>query len=185
MKIAYTGTLAELLPKQKAKLETKLQKCMKRLERRGEKDVHVILSRQRHLHKVEITAHAYDHSLAGAGSDADLAIAMSDAIDKLEKQVVKMQDKFHDGHRMKDKPVVSAVPPKAQAKPVKAAKLPARKAPQVFPVNSLHGRKPMTLEEAMLEIGPTEPYLMFREARTNKQSVLMRRADGHFDLIET
>ncbi len=190
MNIAYTGTLAELPPKQRAKLETKLQKCMKRLERRGEKDVHVILSRQRHLHKVEITAHAYDRALAGAGSDADLAIAISDAIDKLEKQVIRMQEKFHDGHRMKDKQVTSAsldaAPGKSAEKPVKAGKAPAqRKTPQVFPVNSLDGHKPMTLEEAMLEIGPTATYLMFREARTNKQNVLMRRADGHFDLIET
>jgi len=182
MKIAYTGTPAELLPKQKAKLEAKLEKCLKRLERRGEKEVHVILSRQRHLHKVEITAHAYDRDLAGAGSDADLAIAMSDAIEKLEKQVVRMQEKFRDGHRVVQAKGVLAATPVKTAKVVKTV---VRKPPQVFAVNSLDGRKPMTVEEAMLEIGSTENYLMFRDARTDKPSVLMRRPDGHFDLIET
>jgi len=185
MKIAYTGTPAELPAKLKTKLEAKLQKCVKRLERRGEKEVHVILSRQRHLHKVEITAHAYDHALAGAGSDADLAIAMSDAIEKLEKQVVKMQEKFRDGHRAKDKTAIAVPAPRVEAKPGKAAKAAPPKTPRVFPVNTRDGRKPMTLEEAMLEIGATDTYLTFRDARTDKQSVLMRRPDGHFDLLET
>ena len=72
-----------------------------------------------------------------------------------------------------------------KSKPAKAVTAAARKAPHVYPVNSLDGRKPMTVEEAMLEIGSTENYLMFRDARTDKASVLMRRADGHFDLIET
>ncbi len=186
MKIAYTGTPAELPAKLKTKLEAKLQKCVKRLERRGEKEVHVILSRQRHLHKVEITAHAYDHALAGAGSDADLAVAMTAAIDKLEKQVVKMQEKFRDGHRSKDK-IATALPAtsKTEAKPAKALKAAPPKTPRVFPVNTRNGRKPMTLEEAMLEIGPTDSYLTFRDARTDKQNVLMRRPDGHFDLLET
>lgn len=192
MKIAYTGTPSELLPKQKAKLESKLQKCLKSLERRGEKEVHVILSRQRHLHKVEITAHAYDHALAGAGQHSDLAIAMSDAIARLDRQVVKMQQKFRDGYRLKDKGALAVAPVKpAPAKPaVKAAKAPKvrkvePKAPHVYAVGSLDGRKPMTVDEAMLEIGSTETYFMFRDARTDKPSVLMRRPDGHFDLIET
>jgi len=187
MKIAYTGTPVELAPKVKTKFEAKLQKCVKRLERRGEKDVHVILSRQRHLHKVEITAHAHDHALAGAGSDADLSIAMNVAIEKLEKQVVRMTEKFRDGHRSKEKisTVTPAAAAKVEAKPAKASKPVPPKTPRVFPVNTRDGRKPMTLEEAMLEIGATETYLTFRDARTDKQSVLMRRPDGHFDLLET
>jgi len=187
MKIAYTGTPGELLPKQKAKLEAKLQKCVKMLEGRGERDVHVIFSRQRHLHKVEITTHAYDHALAGAGSESDLALAMSVAIEKLETQVIRMREKFRDGHRNKDKaavPVKATPEPEKSKKAVKPNKSGAPKIPRVFPVEKQDGRKPMTLEEAMLEIGATDAYLTFRDARTDKQSVLLRRPDGHFDLIE-
>jgi putative sigma-54 modulation protein len=186
MKISYTGPSADLLPKQKTKLEAKLQKCVKMIEGRGEKEVHVIFSRQRHLHKVEITSHAFDHALAGAGSDADLAVAMTEAIEKLETQVIRMREKFRDGHRTKDKSAVASEPAKAKdkVKLTKAVKAAAPKTPRVFPVEKRDGRKPMTLEEAMLEIGATDTYLMFRDARTDKHSVLMRRADGHFDLIE-
>jgi putative sigma-54 modulation protein len=186
MKISYTGPSADLLPKQKTKLEAKLQKCVKMIEGRGEREVHVIFSRQRHLHKVEITTHAFDHALAGAGSDADLALAMSEAIEKLETQVIRMREKFRDGHRIKDKSAVPSEPTKAkgQVKSTKAAKAAAPKIPRVFPVEKRDGRKPMTLEEAMLEIGPTDTYLIFRDATTNKHNMLLRRADGHFDLIE-
>lgn len=184
MKIAYTGTAADLLPKQKAKLEAKLQKCVKMLERRGEKEVHVICSRQRHLHKVEITTHAFDHALAGASIDAELAVAMSDAIEKLETQVIRMREKFRDGHRIKDKSAAPATPAQDKVKPAKAMKSPAQKAPRVFQVDKRDVRKPMTVEEAMLEINAQDTYLMFRDARTDKQNVLMRRADGNFDLIE-
>jgi putative sigma-54 modulation protein len=192
MKITYTGIPADFLPRQKSKLEAKLQKSVKVLERRGEKEVHVSVSRQRHLHRVEITAHAFDHALAGAGSDADLVVAMTDAIDKLEKQVIRMREKWRDSQRTMDKPSgvasVASAPPKSikpakAAKPAKLAK-PAPKVPQVFPVNRRDGHKPMTLEEAMLEIGAADSYLLFRDARTDKLSVLMRRPDGHFDLIE-
>jgi ribosomal subunit interface protein len=185
MKIAYTGTPADLLPKQKAKLEAKLQKCMKMLERRGERDVHVICSRQRHVHKVEITTHAFDHPLAVSSAGADLAIAMHEAIEKLETQVIRMREKFRDGHRItKDKGAVPAAPVKIAPKPAKVKRAMAPTSPRVFTVERRDERKPMTPEEAMLEIGATDPYLMFRDARTDKQSVLMRRPDGHFDLIE-
>jgi hypothetical protein len=44
-------------------------------------------------------------------------------------------------------------------------------------------RKPMTVDEAMLEIGK-DGYLPFRDADTGSVSVLIRRVDGHFDLVE-
>src|SRR5580704_16656729 len=144
MKIAYTGTPGELLPKQKAKLEAKLQKWVKMLEGRGERDVHVIFSRQRHLHKVEITTHAYDHALAGAGSESDLALAMSVAIEKLETQVIRMREKFRDGHRNKDKaavPVKATPEPEKSKKAVKPNKSGAPKIPRVFPVEKQDGSK--------------------------------------------
>ena len=43
----------------------------------------------------------------------------------------------------------------------------------------------MTLEEAMLEMGEAQDYLVYRDAKTDKVAVLMRRPDGHLDLIES
>jgi putative sigma-54 modulation protein len=42
----------------------------------------------------------------------------------------------------------------------------------------------MTVEEAVLEMDKSQDYLVYRDAQTDKVSVLLRRRDGHFDLVE-
>ncbi len=54
-----------------------------------------------------------------------------------------------------------------------------------FRVNLHNQRKPMTLEEALLEMEDGHrDYLAYRDAETERVSVLLRRRDGNFDLIE-
>ena len=193
MKINYTGRHDAFPPKQRAKLETKLQKLSKMVERKGEKEAHIILTQERFLHNVEITFNAWEHSFVGIGSDRDLVVASNTALDKLEKQILKLRTKFRDTKRHKDKEAVAsqAVPPE---EPVggKSGKAFARvsapedsKRKKVFRVNHNDGNKPMTLEEAMLEMEASQDYMVYRDARTDRVTVLMRRPDGHFDLIES
>ena len=42
----------------------------------------------------------------------------------------------------------------------------------------------MTLDEAVMEIEKDQDYLVYRDADKDRVSVLVRRRDGHFDLIE-
>jgi len=56
--------------------------------------------------------------------------------------------------------------------------------PRVFRVNHYERRKPITLEEAVLEMGKRDDYLVYRDADREALSVLIRRKDGNFDLIE-
>ncbi len=192
MNINYTGRYEALPPKQRAKLEAGLQKLSKMLERKGEKEAHVILTHERFLHKVEITINAWDHALVGVGSDGDLVKAAHDALDKLEKQLLKLRNKWRDTKRHKDKAGEGSEPvldsPAVGKKASSAASAPAgkaRKAKKVYRVNHGDGSKPMTLEEAMLEMEASQDYMVYRDAQTDRVSVLMRRPDGHFDLIES
>ena len=43
----------------------------------------------------------------------------------------------------------------------------------------------MTLEEALLEMEDHRDYMVYRDADKACLSVLVRRRDGHFDLIES
>ena len=43
----------------------------------------------------------------------------------------------------------------------------------------------MSLDEAMLEMEESQDYMVYRDAQTDRVSVLMRRPDGNFDLIES
>jgi len=194
MKINYTGRHDAFPPRQRAKMEAKLQKMSKMVERKGEREAHVILAQERFLHKVEITFNAFDHSFIGIGSDRDLEVAANTALDKLEKQIVKLRNKWRDTKRSKDKEaVIFAAPvpelPLQRAKGGKnspristAARADRKK---VFRVNHGDGKKPMTLEEAMLEMEASQDYMVYRDAGTDRVTVLMRRPDGHFDLIES
>jgi putative sigma-54 modulation protein len=188
MKISYTGKL-ELIPaKQRGKLEAKLQKLAKMLERRGEKEAHIVMTQERFLHKVEITVNAMGHKLVGIATGADLAVAAFLAFEKLEKQILKLGARWRDTKRVRDKEAdgakasdtlhtVAASPKKAVAT--------KKSAKRVFRVNHSDGSKPMTLEEAMLEMEASQDYLVYRDAQTDRLTVLMRRPDGHFDLIES
>lgn len=189
MKVTYRGAGADLVPKERAKLEAKLEKLGKVIERKGEKEAHVILSQVRHLHKAEITINAMDHAIVGVGSDGDLVTAMSAAVEKLEKQVLRIRTKWRDTHRTtagKDAP--SAEPPAPAPKKTAAkravSETPAKNRTKVFRVNHSNGRKPMTLEEAMLEIDGQD-YLVYRDSNTDRVCTLLRRPDGHLDLIES
>jgi putative sigma-54 modulation protein len=197
MKISYTGKFEEIPARQRTKLEAKLQKLSKVLEQRGEKEAHVVLTQQRFLHKVEITMHAWDHALVGIATDGDIAVAAHEAFDKLEKQLLKMRARWRDTKRVRDKEAdgekasatLQPAPSPANSKKAQPAKT-ARGGPktarkQVFRVNHSDGNKPMTLEEAMLEMEASQDYLVYRDAQTDRLMVLMRRADGHFDLIES
>jgi len=179
MKITYTGRQVELKPAQFKKLEAQFAKIGKLLDGKREGDAHVILSLERHLHHAEVTVNYYNHALVGIGSDVDLFTSIHSAAEKLEKQLLKTQTKWRDSRRTPRKGA-------AEPEPVAAAEAePETEAGRrVFRVNHHQRRKPMTLEEAMLEMEKDRSYLVYRDAETERVSVLLRREDGHFDLVE-
>ena len=134
------------------------------------------------------------------GADADLFTAVSSAVDNLEKQVAKLRTKWRDTKRHKEAPQrtpeasakrAEAMPNGAEPKAAKTkAAVPAKRpTPKVFRVGPSdkpdHRLKPMTVEEAMLEIDAGEDYFIFENAGSGHRNVLLRRKDGHFDLIES
>src|SRR5580700_5603545 len=102
MKVSYRGVQKEFPPKTQEKLDAKFSKLSKLLERRGEKEAHVVLTSERHLHHAEITVQYYDHQLVGLASDADEVIALNTALEKLEKQAVKLREKWREKGRRSD-----------------------------------------------------------------------------------
>ncbi len=190
MKISYTGRHEEFPSKERAKLEQKLQKLSKLVDRKAEREAHVILSQERFLHKVEITMNAWNHAMVGVGSSRDQVTSAHDAVEKLEKQILKVRQKFRDTSRHKGN--LSGLPEKVdqpavtRPKKAKAVSGPAGRTPKkVFRVNHRDGSKPKTLEEAMLEMEVSQDYMVYKDAGTDRVTVLVRRSDGHFDLIES
>ena len=55
---------------------------------------------------------------------------------------------------------------------------------KVLYIDNHASRKPMTVEEALIAIGVDRDYYIYRDAQSNRLSVLLRRRDGHFNLLE-
>ena len=186
MNVTYTGKQERFYPTQTRKMDVKFGKLAKLLDGRGEKQAHVILTFLKNRHKAEITVNYLDHTLVGSAADEDQFTAMSAAIDKLEKQVLKLRAKRRDTKRDGIKIAVAKRSAASQPEATQegAAAAAANGARRVYRVNHSANRKPMTLEEAIIEIEKDGDYVVYRDARSDRLSVLLRRADGHFDLIE-
>ena len=180
MKITYTGRQVELVPAQLRKLEARFAKIGKLLDGREERDAHVVLSLERKTHKAEATIHYYNHQLVGLGANTDLFTAIHLATEKLEKQCVKARTKWRDAKRVPRK----SSPEVETEKPSPGEVEPENEGRQVHRVKPAQKRKPMTVEEAVLEMDKTKDYLVYRDAQTDKVNVLLRRRDGNFDLVE-
>ncbi len=180
MKITFTGKQQNLTPVQERKLATRFAKLSKMIERRGEKDAQMVLNAERHLHHAEVRVNYYDHPLVGVGSATDQFTAMMEAVEKLEKQVVKLRARWRDTKR-------TAEGKEAPLEPVPAAKVKA-KAPEprkkVARAAAKPNGKPMTAAEAMLMMEEEQDYLVFSDSETQKKSVLVRRRDGGIDVVE-
>jgi putative sigma-54 modulation protein len=176
MRVTYTGTQQKLAPSQQKKLEAKFAKLSKLIDsRKGEREAHVILTAERHLNRAEVTVQCFDHSLVGVGADSDPLSAVAEAVEKLEKQLLKLRAKRRDTGRGSKE---SWEPPGgAESEEVSEGR--------VFRVDSHKARKPMTLDEALLEMEKALDYLVYRDAETDRVSILVRRRDGNFDLIES
>jgi putative sigma-54 modulation protein len=182
MKITYTGRQVELAPAQLKKLEARFAKIGKLLDgKKAERDAHVVLSLERKTHTAEVTVHYYNHQLVGISSSPDLFTAIHEAAEKLEKQCVKARTKWRDAKRMPRKQMPEADREKAAPADAESESAPEH---QVFKVKPAQKRKPMTVDEAVLEMDKSRDYLVYRDAQTDRVRVLLRRRDGHFDLVE-
>ncbi len=182
MKVTYTGKLDNILPAQQKKLEAKFGKLGKLLDGKEQREAHVIISPERRSQRAEVTLNYYDHPLVGIAKASDSFTAIMAALEKLEKQALKQRAKWRDTRRgadqgLKQQPVVPASP-----RPEAAEAAPQRR---IVRVNRVPNRKPLTLEEAVLELEAGGEYLAFRDSDTDRLSVLLRRKDGNFDLIES
>jgi putative sigma-54 modulation protein len=178
MNVIYTGKPPEFTAAQQKKADARFARIGKLVDGRGEKEVHVFFASERYLTKAEATLNYQGHSAVGTAAEPDPAQALAEAIARLEKQVLKLRAKWRDTHRG---PAAKKIVAKAAPAPeTKQAEPPTIKRVTVGP-----RRKPMTVDEALLMIGRKDSYLPFRDVETGSVSVLVRRSDGHFDLIET
>src|ERR1700721_1945079 len=97
MNVEYTGRHFVVTSSIRKEVEAGLTKLRKIL---GDKfDAKVILAVEKHRHKAEITISTRNGPLVGLAQAKDMSIAVSEALDHLEKQAVKYKTRWQSKKR--------------------------------------------------------------------------------------
>ena len=173
MKIEFTGRQTEISDELRRLSERKLAKLGKLLPSLTR--AHVILSADKHRRVAELSLHSRQLDLVAIEVSDDFRRSLAGAIEKLERQALRQRTK-----RRARKGGVSHRLSAAAATPAERA----ADGPRV--IRSRRAAvKPMTLEEAALELdGRGDGVLVYRDANSERVSVLFRRKDGNLGLIE-
>ena len=176
MKFEYTGRHVEVTPAIRRHVEEQFKK-LNNVFNGTETRVHVILEIEKNRQIGEVVVHWLDHTLTAKDTNADMYMALSRAINKLEKQALKLKKRIIDRKQHARKRSADAPSPDGQ---IEAAPPPAR-----IIAARRYSVKPMTAEEAALELsGRHDQFVVFRDADTDRLGVLYKRQDGNFGLIE-
>src|ERR1700740_338824 len=97
MNVEYTGRQYEVTNAIRKEVETGLTKIRKILGDKSE--TKVILAVEKHRHKAEITINPRNGPLVGLAQAKDMKIAVSEALDHLEKQAVKYKTRWQSKKR--------------------------------------------------------------------------------------
>jgi putative sigma-54 modulation protein len=204
MNVEYTGRHYEVTSSIRKEVETGLAKIRKILGDRFESKV--ILAVEKHRHKAEITISPRNGPLVGLAQAKDMSMAVSEALDHLERQAIKYKTRWmskkrsarkseevkkwngHSSQRDSQTEVQIAVGlSEKTAVPVMVHRYPAvAKTTEVHLVrsNDAVAVSPMTLEEAIKEAHFRDrDIFVFRDPK-GKVMVLHRARDGKMQLIE-
>lgn len=175
MKISVTFRGTEGENWQKVYAEERILKLKKYLDMPAE--AHIILSTEKFQSFTEINLSANGWNVNAKEKAKDMRLAIDSCIEKIEKQLKKQKEKIrehkpksirHSGERNiegyeEDYPATSKV--------VETKKMVL---------------KPMSLEEAVMEIeGNKTKFIIYRDSATENISLVYRRDDGNYTLIET
>jgi putative sigma-54 modulation protein len=166
----------------------RVERVHKYLDRAGE--AHVVLSLERHLHHADITIHSGKFLLRGEEKTEDMYVSIEKAMDKIEKQFLRYKDrlKHHHGKKYEHHQEKVLNNMKVRHNVIEhVAPEDAPEAEQALRVVATHEleAKTLTVDEAVMQMDlMNNDFLVFTDSATNKVTVLYRRNEGKFGLIE-
>lgn len=158
----------------------KLERVAKHLRKVTE--AHVILSVVKKNHIAEITLHAAGGTLFAESKTGDLYSAIDLAVHKLDRQAKKLSARRKDHQAPKTSISTGGT---IHLRVLDAERTDARGVPEVIRSRRIPS-KPMSVEEAVMQMDMSNnEFLVFRNAQDESLSVIYRRKDGNYGLIES
>jgi len=176
MRFEYTGRHIEVTPALRSHVEDHFQRIGHLFNGRNSAKAHVIIEVERGRHRSEIIVNWRREVLTAATTKPDMYQSLSQTITKIEKQALKLKNKIVDkSHRaVKIGEATSRV---GQLKP-------APTGPRIINARR-YAVKPMSDDEAAMVLeGDENQFLVFRNSEDQKVSVIYKRKDGNYGLIQ-
>lgn len=179
MEITVRGKNLEVTPA----LRQYAEKRMSKIERFFDDvpvSAHAVISTERGRYIVEVTLSVNGILLRGEESTGDAFASMDLVLEKLEKQIEKFKTRITRRLRMARKAAVREEMPAPVAGPAEEE----GDRPRVVRVKRF-SFKPMSVEEAILQMDLLgHDFFVFTNAETDQVSLVYRRRDGDYGLIE-
>ena len=175
MEIIIHGDKLKVTDAMKEYIEEKLEKLNKYLENSENVRASVIVKVKNHEQRVEITIPLKAFILRSEESKDDFYAAVDKTIDKLERQIRKNKTRIMSKQVKTNKDFsMSAF---ADEEDLDDKKILKRKKVEV---------KPMNEEEAILQMELLgHQFYMYKDSETNQVSVVYKRTDGNYGVIES
>jgi putative sigma-54 modulation protein len=177
MKFEYTGRHIEVTPALRSHVEEQFSKLGHLFNKKDELSAHVIMGVEKGRHKSEIVLNWKHEILTANTSNSDMYLSLSQTIAKIEKQGLKLKKKIIDKqHKGVKVGVIAADGDEAKAAGPPPARIINARGYDIKPVS--------TEEAAMLLDGEENQFLVFRDAKSERVSVIYKRKDGNYGLIQ-
>jgi putative sigma-54 modulation protein len=160
--------IEELLPETEVRINEKISKVEKYFN--NIQDARVVITKQRGQFVMEITLHAAGKILRAEGRGVLIDKALTEASEKLEKQVRRYKERL-------------TAPKKGKPMPEMPSAI--EEQPRIVKTKSFV-MKPMSIDEAILQLELLgHEFFVFREEDTEQLKVIYKRRDGNYGLIES
>ncbi|HEY0659579.1 MAG TPA: ribosome-associated translation inhibitor RaiA [Pyrinomonadaceae bacterium] len=175
MKFEFTGRHIDVTPALRSHVEEHFDRLNHIFDGKPAK-AHVIIEVERGRHRSEIIVKWRNDILTANTSVSDMYQSLSQTIAKIEKQALKLKKKVIDkSHRAKKVSVITAADTDVKPAPALPKIVSAKK----------YAVKPLTAEEAAMQLeDEVNQFLVFRNAENQKVSVIYKRKDGNYGLIQ-
>jgi len=175
MRFEYTGRHIEVTPALRSHVEEHFSR-IRHLFNGNSAKAHVVIAVERGRHRAEIIVNWRREVLTATSAEADMYQSLSQSIDKIEKQARKIKSKVVDKHHRAVK-VGEATSRDGEVPPAPAG-------PRIISARR-YAVKPMSADEAAMQLDDEEnQFLVFRNSENERVSVIYKRKDGNYGLIQ-
>lgn len=190
MKFEYTGRHVEVTPAIREHVESHFGKIAHIFDD-STAAAHIIIEVEKNRHIGEILVHWREHTLTATDTNDNMYQALTRAIGKIEKQAIKLKkkliDRSHSGSTSGGLQAAAMTDGSDILIDSRATENTngggAARRPRIIDTEP-YQVKPMTAEEAAMRLeSEADQFLVFRDADTERFSVLFKRKDGNYGLI--